>query len=408
MAKLPFVLVGDHPENPTGLGRILGDLARQIHRDFGDVLDVRIVGWVPWAGLPEHGTETDGSPTVAGIPLWAFNATQKKWGADAVIHAYRQWFGNRDGILFSVWDPSRCLAFSMIPLPVIKWGYFAVDAENVNGGISGPAAQAIRAYDRVLAYGEFGSKVLMGAYRGLVAGRQFPHLPHGIHCNVFQPLRSLEDRERAARILRVPEGRQVIGCVATNHTRKDWGMVARALSLMVAAGHNVHGWWHTDRIVSEAWSLPQLAMDLGLEDRVTYTTALDDNDLARCYAACAATIAPGRGEGFGYPIVESLSCGTPAYHVQYGGGWELLPPNEPYQLSALTYHLVGPYALRRPIVSPKDVAVALSRYVNGLPTDANLVAERARCRAHALKYDWGAVWPRWQLWIKQGIGQGKD
>lgn len=410
MSKIPFVFVGDHPSTPTGLGRILGDLARKTFKAFPE-LDVRVVGWRPWTGMPASGVEQEidsEAEDVAFIPMttWAFAETQKNWGADAVIHAYRQWFGDRDGFLMSVWDPSRCLPFAEIPLPVTKWGYFAVDGANTQETFGGPAAQAVQRYDRVLAYTNYGANVLANVCwgtRGDMEGRsrEIAHIPHGIYTKVFQPFQSQEDVERAIKILRAPRGRLVIGTVATNQARKDWGLVAETLANLVNRGHDVHGWWHTDKIVSEAWSLPQLAEDFKLTDRVVYTTSLKDDDLARCYAACVATIAPGRGEGFGYPIVESLACGTPAYHVKHAGGADVAMPE--HLIEPFTAHLVGPYGISRPILKAWDVAEAIEGTIR--KPDAAATAERARCRAHALKYDWATVWPQFEAWMKKGLGK---
>lgn len=411
MARVPCLLVGDHPTQATGLARILGDLARRLARDYADVLDVRTCGWAPWADLPSQGVEreTPEPATVGGqitpFPTWVFSATKADWGAKAVTTAYRTWWGDQDGFLLSVWDPGRCLEFARAPIPVTRWGYFAIDAANVNGTISGPAAEAVRRYDRVLAYTAFGADVLAKALSPAdpVMG-QVPHLPHGLDLNVFRPMQSEEEAARAARILRVPDGRVVIGCVATNQPRKDWGMVAQVIRELGARGHQVHLWAHTDRTVGEAWSLPQLFSDLGLNDRVTVTPPMDDHDLARCYAACVATIAPGRGEGFCYPAVESLACGCPCVGAHHSALAEVLP--NAWTVWASYQHLVGPYALSRPILNVSavtDVVESIVRTSHYPPGYAEL---RTKARNHALQYDWSNVWPQWTAWIDRGLGRG--
>ena len=308
-----------------------------------------------------------------------------------------------------MWDPGRCLPYAAVPLPVTRWGYFAIDAENANGGIGGPAREAVARYDRVLAYTAFGAKVLGPAttdrqiditttgdrtYAGI------PHLPHGLNLRVFRPPTSPTDVDRAWKILRAPKGRRVIGCVATNHARKDWGMVAQTMRELLDQGYDdLHLWAHTNQLVSDAWSLPQLFDDLGLEGRATITPPLGDRDLASCYGVCAATIAPGRGEGFGYPILESHACGTPCVHVDYAGGAE--QTLQQYRLAPAYYHLVGPYALRRPIVDPRTCADRLEVILNAPDQEAL----RAEARQAAMPYDWeSALWPRWRQWINRGLG----
>ena len=46
--------------------------------------------------------------------------------------------------------------------------------------------------------------------------------------------------------------------------------------------------------------------------------------MAQFYSACDVTLGIGLGEGAGYPLFESTSCGTPVVHGNYGGGPEYL------------------------------------------------------------------------------------
>ena len=38
---------------------------------------------------------------------------------------------------------------------------------------------------------------------------------------------------------------------------------------------------------------------------------LDENEIARLYAACDCLVHPFRGEGFALPVVEAMACGLP-------------------------------------------------------------------------------------------------
>ncbi len=66
-------------------------------------------------------------------------------------------------------------------------------------------------------------------------------------------------------------------------------------------------------------------------------------------------MAPGLGEGFGYPIVESLACGTPVAHVRYGGGAELIH-NQEWLVNPIGWRLEGQHNNQRPFVKPQDFA----------------------------------------------------
>lgn len=402
--RIPLLIVGDGPHGITGLSRILTDLTAQITTNLRADFEVAVCGYRPWEGLPPQGIEeTPEASAGPGRPykVWAFSDL-RRWGAEAVSTAYRYFFGNRPGVLFSIWDPARCYHFPELQLPVARWGYFPVDAHNLHGRLSGPALFPLQHYDRIAAYGEYGKAVLAASLGDTRPDVSIAALPHGLWMSTFYPDAVTPE---ATRIL-FPEGHdgktQVIGCVATNQTRKDWGLFFRVLARLRASGLAVRGWAHVDRDIGEAWSLPQLAADTGcglLDVRVT--RELQDTTLAELYRACAATIAIGRGEGFGYPIVESQACGTPVVHVDYAGGAALTAPEG--RLTPAFLAMEGPHALLRPFLTPDVVAMVLHEWLT-LETNAAM-KQRARAYEHAAPYYWSMVWPRWREWLLTGVAE---
>lgn len=391
MAPIPLVLFGDGIEQPSGLSRILTDLYFQLLSSRPD-LDVRTVGWVPWQGLPAEGVS---SPMENGQHRWAFEDI-RDWGAKALKTAYRTWFGSRRGIVLSVWDPSRLLQVLDSDLPVEWWGYFAIDGENVNGTISGPAAAVVQRYDRVLAYTEYGRGVL-----NKLEGVDAEALPHGIHLSQFTPKMTKAERDWAtALFIQGSQLRPILGCVATNQARKDLGVYFQVLRQLKHIGCPMTGWLHTDRLISDAWSVPQLAHDCGIvEDQLVLTQQLSDRELAVGYASCAATFAPGRGEGWGYPIVESCACNTLPFHVDYAGGAEVTPPEG--RIPPEAFHVESVYGIKRPILDPDRVANAIATHV------AVLKAKHPwEGRGLVEPYDWAVCWPKWAKWIETGLQEG--
>lgn len=386
----PLLLHGDAPAQPTGLSRILTDLAARLVAEQDDLgLDVRTVGWAPWAGLPAQGVPTPGGATLPpGVetprhvrwPAWVYSDFSSR-GAMALTTAYRQWWGHRPGIILSIWDAARLFEVreAVRALPVQWWGYIPVDAVNIHGTLGGPAGEAVRGLDRVLAYGPFGAEALGKVWS---PAREVPALPHGIDPTIFTPQ---DDGTPLPWGERLSPAYPTLGVVATNQRRKDWGLVAATLAQLPTW----QGWWHTNQLVGDAWSLPQLVEDFDLGDRVAVTLSLTDEQLAAGYRACAATLAPGRGEGLGYPIVESNACGTPAVHVAYGGGADVTP----WLVPPASSHLEGVYAEVRPILD----AAAVARKIARITTTAGDVADSARF------YHWPSLWPRWRQWITEGL-----
>lgn len=383
-SRVPLVLFSDGPRLPTGLARITRDLASRLWADRETLgVDLLQVGWDPQAGpaLP--------------WPVWQLSQLHSEgdWGAAELRAAWAEHFGHEEGVLFTVWDAAR--AFSLLGLQDTRalWGYFPVDGVNVHGSIGGPARQAVAGYDRVLAYGRWGSHAL-GRIRKPIA-----YLPHGIDLDVWTLGHTQEALERAAGYLRQRDGSWILGCVATNQPRKDLGLYFATLAELKRRGERVRGWLHTD-LLTRSWSVAQLAEDFGLEKSVSVTLSLDDETLSACYGLCGVTLAPGLGEGFGYPIVESLACGTPVVHTDYAGGKELVPLNA-WRVPNAAERLDGVYGIRRPVMDPADVANAILRAREWKRDEERVCQEY--CRGSVEHLGWERIWPRWRSWFKQGL-----
>jgi glycosyltransferase involved in cell wall biosynthesis len=383
--RIPFCVVGDGPTEPTGLGRIARELcAHIVQSDLP--LDLLQIGgpispfrdW-PVVPMPEEVRAAD-------------------WGCRFVYEMWWQKWGATPGILFLIWDPGRVAAYSAFQAPVQKWAYTALDAPNRIDSIGGPAGAALAQCDRVLAYGRWASTVIK-----MVRADSVPYLPHGLFVAPYAPETTVEEQAWVRVQLGPHVGSEslVVGCVATNQPRKDLGLFFQTLSELVARNHKVYAWLHTDVMV-KAWSVLQLVDDCGLAKRVSVTTGeLTDRQLALLYQRCDVTIAPGLGEGFGYPIVESLAAGTPVVHGDFGGGRELVPKIE-WRFPVRELRLEGVYAQHRPVFRPSDVANAIERVLSWRAQVGPAVVD-AYCRGSVAHLDWTALWPRWRSWLAKGL-----
>ncbi|GAA1745040.1 glycosyltransferase family 1 protein [Aeromicrobium alkaliterrae] len=72
-----------------------------------------------------------------------------------------------------------------------------------------------------------------------------------------------------------------------------------------------------------------LAERLGLTDRVTAVSGIDDDELAAIYRGGVATLVTSEWEGFGLPVVESLRCGTPVLYARECESVAELSSNDP-------------------------------------------------------------------------------
>lgn len=383
--SIPLVIVSDSPYGPTGLGRIARDLRARL--SAMPELEVSAIGWEP-------------GPAWGGDARYLGHQDSEHWGARPLAQWWPEHVDRRSwGVVFSIWDPARCFGLRESEASNARWwGYFPIDAHNIHGTLSGPPAHAVQKYERVLGYTRYGANVLQGLRQERV-----PHLPHGFDPAVWYPRTGEQDSwELLGDVLAptVTPRSTLIGCVATNQPRKDLGLLCHTIARMREDDTSVKLWLHTDRQVTAAWSIPQLLADFGLARHTVVTYQLQDAQLAACYSYCSATIAPGLGEGFGYPIIESLACGTPVIHGVYGGGTELVPCPD-WIVPSRQERVDGPYALLRPVFDAQDVVNAVTMAIRWRREEPEVVAHY--CTGAVAHLHWDRLWPHWDAWVRQGL-----
>lgn len=111
---------------------------------------------------------------------------------------------------------------------------------------------------------------------------------------------------------------------------------------------------------------------LGLSRRVVFVGNVSDDQLAGLYRAATALVLVSLYEGFGLPIIEAMSCGTPVLTSD----------------AAAMPEVAGDAAM---LVDPYDVE-AIAEAMKKLASDTSLRASlRMRGLQHARQYSWDAV-----------------
>jgi glycosyltransferase involved in cell wall biosynthesis len=186
----------------------------------------------------------------------------------------------------------------------------------------------------------------------------------------------------------------LIGVVATNTPRKDWYLAFQVCRELLDRGQNVGLWAHTDA-ARKAWDIEALAREFGMTGRLMFSNRfLSDHEMAIAYSACDITLGIGSGEGWGYPLAESLACGVPVIHGDYAGGAEYVPGRMLVKPSFMRGE--GIYGVLRPVFDPKDWADKVEEQV---------AASREMPYLVQLPYhiDWKRAWPEWERWLKEGV-----
>lgn len=390
MKPIPILFVGDAPDARSGLARILRDLACQ--------LTANPKFRVGTLGLWGHGSRK------LPFPQYIIQHNpdgEGRWGELTLPEVWHDFASREAGIIMTIWDATRLHWFSRpnyLPDGKLKsflqsgvfsrWGYFPVDATGPSNKLTAQVRNTVSGYDRKLAYTKW-AQPLLGAD---------DWMPHGINMDVFTPRPKMDSRVSVNPYW--TEDDYIIGHCATNQLRKDWGLVAATCAELKKYIPRLRLWWHVDTQVRH-WSIPALLNDYGLTQITTLTSEMNDTGLSRCYSACDLMLAPSP-EGFGYPVFESLACGTPVLVGDCAGAADII---RQCKLDSL---LVAPTAYRletqhnciRPVFDPQDwVDAAMFLYSNIHPEE-DLTGDYREKVEHL---SWRNLWPRWNRWFEDGV-----
>lgn len=385
MKPIPILFMSDSPALPTGLGRITKELACHV------------------ATMPEFrvGSFGLGEFTSSKIPFYqSVYPESAGFGEHHIEAVWNDFAGSQEGIIFTIWDVSRLGWFARPRMPdgplkifltsprFQRWAYIPIDHVGIGNKLTGECGDTLLGFDRILAYTTFGQQVLSDTLR-----RPIDWIPHGINRKAFQP----RERTPGRMLLGVKPEDELVGIVMTNQARKDWGTAFAAMAR--ASNPHRHYWCHSD-VPIRYWNLYALASDFGITDKVHFTfNAFSSEELSYLYSACNITFLPSLGEGFGYPIVESLACGVPCIHGDYGGGTELIPDPE-WIVPRISERLDTQWNCLRPVWNPATWAEKME----WICTQRGDGSERDKCLEAVDHLSWPKLWEGcWKKWFKRGI-----
>ena len=382
----PILILNDAPDGLGGLARIGRDLASLL----STIPEFR-VGYLGRGGIGKR-----------KFPWTSYAYPESgQWGEQYIASVWSDFAGKDAGIIFSLWDLSRMLWFAQPQgLPgdlakflgsgrnFAKWAYTPVDStgpdeERLPIGMQAAA----QGYDRLLAASEWGAGVLQRTRSDA------DWMPHGIWMDKFQV------KPDARVLLGWDADSVVVGCNMGNQARKDWPVaVETAMILRAEYGNKFKLWCHTDLMVGY-WNLYALAADYGIGDCLEVTVDLSDEQLAQRYSACDCTILPSAGEGFGYPIAESMACGTACIATDYAAGQELV--EDGCKVPPMAYRIDTQHNVRRAVLSGYGFASRAKEQIERKKEDGEWRGQEIVRRIEHL--DWLKLAHPWKRWLLAGI-----
>jgi glycosyltransferase involved in cell wall biosynthesis len=180
-------------------------------------------------------------------------------------------------------------------------------------------------------------------------------LRNGVDLNLFRPMNRVQARARW-RIVR-----RTIGSVGHLVERKGHHHVISALRQLP----------DTDLLIvgtgPERRALEALARHAGVEDRVTFVGAVDQQTLRGLYNALDALVLASSREGWANVLLEAMACGTPVVASSVWGTPEVVAAPEA--------------GILMQTLDARGVATSVAQLFAALP-------DRARTRRYAERFDW--------------------
>jgi len=128
-------------------------------------------------------------------------------------------------------------------------------------------------------------------------------IANGLDAEVYKPLNRPQVRDS----LNLPQNKQLVLFGAMQGTDDRW----KGFSLLVLALQSLSksGWQDKIELLVFGSSQPENPIDVGFKTH--YLGRLEDETLAKVYAAADVMVVPSRYEAFGQTASEALACGTP-------------------------------------------------------------------------------------------------
>jgi glycosyltransferase involved in cell wall biosynthesis len=243
-------------------------------------------------------------------------------------------------------------------------------------------------------------------YHGCNPGKYYP-LPGEARMAVRKEIKhfKITNENTLTHAVGLDEDDFVVGTLARNQMRKNYDRNLRAFSLFAKDKPKAKLWIHAAPI-DQGYNLVQLAHYFGIQDKVIFTTknspgdGLSEEAMNLVVNMWDIHFLPTQGEGFGIPILETMSAGVPQVvpdytsHVEFAKKGGLLIPIDP-----VDDFIIGlPHPIERALPKPSLCAEVLQT----LYSDKKLTGKlSASARKTAEKMSWEGTIPQWDALFQE-------
>jgi glycosyltransferase involved in cell wall biosynthesis len=288
-------------------------------------------------------------------------------------------------------------------IPVI--GYIPID-----GPFTDSWKHYLRNFYKIVAYSEFGYGELLKFF----PPSKVDYIPHGVDTETFKPSKNKDEiREKFEKEYGVPKDATLYVSTAANvGPRKEIPLLMHTFKRFAEKGYDAYLYLHTNAYMQfpRGYDLIKWRESLRMEERICFPkynpiiSPASENELAKIYNAADVYVSNSVAEGFGLPIVEALSCGTPAIcpdnssqtELVEGRGWTTR--NVPLDM----YYQVPVYVPQLTYYPVPDQNSLLENFIESYErSDLRRKYGEAGRKFVVERYSWNVVIQKWFRFLSQ-------
>jgi len=236
------------------------------------------------------------------------------------------------------------------------------------------------------------------------------YIPHGTDVSVYKPM----NKQKAKEYFGYKGKDFVVGSVARNSDRKQLPRLVKAFSKFAKGKKDVVLHFHCDindsmNMVTDSSSgkrysiLAQAILNYGVEEKVRFTegnsvmNGIESSELPILYNMMDVHAMTTSGEGFGLPILDSMSCGIPNVMTDYTTAKEFIGNDARGIRVPIKALYFGGYGTERALVDEDAFTEALEQLYNDKKLRKSM-SEKAREFAKE-NYKWNNIIKKWKKMI---------
>jgi len=291
--------VSASPYAATGYGTQTKHIVSRLRKYYNIVCIGQVGNVIVWGGRQKLETP------YGTIPILALADVAS---AHEVIQSYIREFDI--DVVIGFMDAFGIEYLNKLRTPVI--GYIPID-----GPFTPTWKNYVKNFYRIVAYSKFGYNELLKFF----PPSKIDYIPHGIDTELFRPLKNRDEiRDEMEETYGIPKDSILYVTVAANiGPRKELPLLMYTFKRFVEEGYDAYLFLHTNAYqpFPRGYDLIQWREMLKMEKHIHFPKynpivhPATEEELCKLYNAADVYVSNSVAEGFGIPIAEALSCGTP-------------------------------------------------------------------------------------------------